>query len=178
MPLRSIFPHTLLRRHPTHPALATLGNSTLNLPLHMDTIAHIFDNFAALETWEDKYRYLIELGNGLEPLQPHEKTPDRKVQGCVSQVWLVPQIQQNDKGQTLLFFRSSSDAHIVRGLLAVLLTLYSGKTTSDILAADPHAAFSQLGLHQHLSPQRSNGFYAIVKKIRQIALNAQASPPV
>ena len=121
-------------------------------------------DFDLFDDWEDRYKYIIELGNTLEPLSATEHCDDNKVPGCVSQVWLV-----TEKQSDTLRFRGDSDAHIVRGLVAILLDLYSGRPPADILAFDARAAFEQMGLGEHLTPQRSNGFYAMVQRIRNDA---------
>ena len=121
-------------------------------------------DFGLFDDWEDRYKYIIELGNTLEPLSATEHCDDNKVPGCVSQVWLV-----TEKQSDTLRFRGDSDAHIVRGLVAILLDLYSDRPPADILAFDARAAFEQMGLGEHLTPQRSNGFYAMVQRIRNDA---------
>ena len=121
-------------------------------------------DFDLFDDWEDRYKYIIELGNALKPLSAAEHCDDNKVPGCVSQVWLV-----TEKQSDMLCFRGDSDAHIVRGLIAILLDLYSDRSPTDILAFDARAAFEQLGLGEHLTPQRSNGFYAMVQRIRNDA---------
>jgi len=124
----------------------------------------LLDDFDLFDDWEDRYKYIIELGNTLEPLSAAEHCDDNKVPGCVSQVWLV-----TEKQTDTLRFRGDSDAHIVRGLVAILLDLYSGRPPADILAFDARAAFEQMGLGEHLTPQRSNGFYSMVQRIRNDA---------
>ena len=124
----------------------------------------LIDDFALFDDWEERYRYIIELGNGLKPLSEAEHNDTNKVQGCVSQVWLV-----NDRDGERLSFRGDSDAHIVRGLVAILLDIYDGKSAKEIAAYDAESAFRQLGLGEHLTPQRSNGFYAMVQRIRNDA---------
>lgn len=123
--------------------------------------AEIAENIAFLEDWEDRYRYLIELGQAMPPLKPEEKTPETKVQGCVSQAWLV-----TDRDGPLLRYRGESDALIVKGLVAVLVALYSGRTAPEIAETDAIAIFDELGLREHLTTQRSNGLAAMVKRIR------------
>jgi cysteine desulfuration protein SufE len=130
-------------------------------------IKTILDDFAFLDDWEDRYRYVIELGRTLEPLADTERTAETKVEGCTSQVWLVTAV--GDGEDPVLSFRGESDAHIVRGLIAILLALYSGKRASEILAADSTEIFDRLGLRDHLSPQRSNGLTAMVGRIRRDA---------
>ena len=127
----------------------------------------LMDDFALFDDWEERYRYIIELGNGLKPLSEAEHNDANKVQGCVSQVWLV-----NDRNGDAISFRGDSDAHIVRGLVAILLDLYDGKSAQEIAAYDAESAFQQLGLGEHLTPQRSNGFYAMVQRIRNDAAAA------
>ena len=129
--------------------------------MSLETLRADFDLF---DDWEDRYKYIIELGNVLKPLSAAEHCDDNKVPGCVSQVWLV-----TEKQTDMLSFRGDSDAHIVRGLIAILLDLYSDRSPTDILAFDARAAFEQLGLGEHLTPQRSNGFYAMVQRIRNDA---------
>ena len=139
------------------------------------TIDEITDNFALLDEWDDRYRYLIELGRGLAPLPESARTEANKVQGCASQVWLSTTAQPDAPGGPTLRFVGDSDAHIVRGLIAILLTLYSGKPPTEILGADAIALFEQLGLREHLTPQRSNGFRSMVERIRSDAQAAVAA---
>jgi cysteine desulfuration protein SufE len=135
----------------------------------------ILADFELLDDWEDRYRYVIELGRRLEPLPETERSPANKVQGCVSQVWLTTHVDQTD-GSPRLTFIGDSDAHIVRGLIAILFALYSGKTAHDILATDAASKLGLLHLKEHLTPQRSNGLMAMVKRIRTDAEGALASP--
>ena len=130
------------------------------------TIDEITDNFALLDDWDDRYRYLIEIGRTLEPLPDADHAESNKVRGCASQVWLTTRIDPDGSRGPVLQFRGDSDAHIVRGLIAILLALYSGKPADDILATDAIALFERLGLKEHLTPQRSNGFRAMVERIR------------
>ena len=129
----------------------------------------LIDDFDLFDDWEDRYRYIIELGSGLKPLSDEEHSETNKVQGCVSQVWLV-----NDRDGDRISFRGDSDAHIVRGLVAILLNLYEGKSAQEISQYDAEGAFQKLGLGEHLTPQRSNGFYAMVQRIRNDAAAALA----
>ncbi len=129
----------------------------------MDT-AELIENFSFLEDWEDRYAYLIELGKDLPPMDPADKNDQTKVEGCMSQVWLKTQID-ND----ILTFIGESDAHIVRGLIAVLRIVLSGKTKAEIRHTDVEAVFKQLGLESHLSPTRRNGFFAMVERIQSEA---------
>ena len=130
------------------------------------------ENFALFDDWDDRYRYLIDLGRKLPALPEVYKTDAYKVRGCMSQVWLVPHLTKADNGQNRLFFAADSDAHIVKGLIAVLAALFSGKPTSEIGGTDAEAAFKQLGLDQHLSPSRRNGLVAMVEKIKGYASGA------
>ena len=132
-------------------------------------IDEIIENFELLEEWDDRYRYLIELGRALPPLPDAARNDANKVQGCASQVWVATSIKPNGSAGPMLTFVGDSDAHIVRGLIAVLFALYSGKNAKDILATDAVALFEQLGLRDHLTPQRSNGFRSMVERIRRDA---------
>ena len=139
------------------------------------TIDELVADFSLLDEWEDRYRYVIELGRGLDGLADSERTPDRKVQGCVSQVWIKSEIKGANGGPPVLVFRGDSDAHIVRGLIAILIMLFSGRTAEDILRCDAPAVLARLGLNEHLTPQRSNGLFAMVKRIRSDARAALAT---
>jgi cysteine desulfuration protein SufE len=130
------------------------------------TIDEIIENFSLLEDWDDRYRYVIELGRSLPPLAEGEHNETNKVQGCASQVWLATQVAPNGAGGPVLTFLGDSDAHIVRGLIAILFAVYSGRHARDILATDAIAVFERLGLREHLTPQRSNGFRSMVERIR------------
>ena len=141
----------------------------------MTTIDEIIDNFALLEEWDDRYRYLIELGRTLEPLPDAARNDINKVQGCASQVWVSTQVRPNGSDGPMLHFIGDSDAHIVRGLIAVLFALYSGKPARDILSSDAIALFEKLGLREHLTPQRSNGFRSMVNRIQRDAQAALAT---
>jgi cysteine desulfuration protein SufE len=139
------------------------------------SIDEIIENFSLLEEWDDRYRYLIELGRTLPPLPEGTRNDANKVQGCASQVWLATDIKPDGAAGPVLTFAGDSDAHIVRGLIAVLFALYSGKRAKDILSADAIALFQKLGLREHLTPQRSNGFRAMVDRIRRDANAALAA---
>ena len=134
-------------------------------------IDEIIDNFSVLDEWEDRYRYLIDLGRGLEPLADGERTPANKVRGCASQVWLITGVSGRGE-DAVLKFRGDSDALIVRGLIAVVFALYSGKTAREIVATDEKAVFAQLGLDSHLTPQRSNGLASMTARIKADASTA------
>ncbi len=134
-------------------------------------LAELRDEFELLGDWEERYRYVIELGKDLAPLSDEERTDPYKVRGCASQVWLVTE----PRADGTLAFRGDSDAHIVRGLIAIVLRLYSGRTPAQILAFDAKAAFEQLGLAGALSTQRSNGLASMVARIRRDAETAMAA---
>jgi cysteine desulfuration protein SufE len=138
------------------------------------TIDEIRDNFALLDDWDDRYRYVIELGRTLKAMPEAEHSAANKVQGCASQVWLSRQIARGD-GEPLLNYLGDSDAHIVRGLIAILLTLYSGHTPQQILATNAISVFDEFGFREHLTPQRSNGLRAMVERIRSDAREALAA---
>ena len=135
----------------------------------MADIAEIIDNFSLLDDWDDRYRYLIELGRELPPLAAEAHNDANKVRGCASQVWLDTRVRPNGAGGPVLTFVGDSDAHIVRGLIAILFIAYSGKPAGDILAIDAIALFERLGLREHLTPQRSNGFRSMVERIKSDA---------
>ncbi len=138
-------------------------------PTITDDLNDLAAEFDLMSDWEDRYRYIIDLGRELAPLAQGERTEANKVRGCASQVWLAG---EPGPGGTLRF-RGDSDAHIVRGLIAILLRLYSGRRPQDILAFDAQAAFARLGLAGALSAQRSNGLRSMVERIRGYAQAAQ-----
>jgi cysteine desulfuration protein SufE len=125
-------------------------------------ISELVDNFAALEDWEDRYKYLIDLGNKLPPMPDALKTDTAKVRGCMSQVWMVAGWDKDGR-LTLL---ADSDAQIVKGLIAVLIALFAGRTAAEIAGLDVEGEFRALGLDQHLSPNRRNGFFSMVEAVR------------
>lgn len=133
------------------------------------SIEDIIENFTLLAEWDDRYRYLIELGRTLDPLPEDAHNETNKVRGCASQVWLDTHIEADKAGTPILTFRGDSDAHIVRGLVALALALFSGRTAETILATDANQLFEELGLIAHLSPQRSNGVRAMVDRIKSQA---------
>jgi cysteine desulfuration protein SufE len=141
----------------------------------MADIAEIIDNFSLLDDWDDRYRYLIELGRELPPLAAEAHNDVNKVQGCASQVWLDTSVRPNGAGGPVLTFVGDSDAHIVRGLIAILFAMYSGRNAKDILATDAVALFEKMGLREHLTPQRSNGFRSMVERIHSDARAALAT---
>ena len=138
------------------------------------TLDEIIANFDLLDEWDDRYRYLIELGKGLEPLAEDAHNDANKVRGCASQVWLEGRRDGGPGPQTQLHFRGDSDAHIVRGLVALALAIYSGRPASDILATDAFAIYEKLGLAAHLTPQRSNGVRSMIERIKSDARAATA----
>ncbi len=137
------------------------------------TIDEIQDAFSMLDDWEDRYRYVIELGRTLPPLNDELRTDANKVRGCASQVWLSSNVSQS--GQ--MHFVGDSDAHIVSGLIAILFALYDGRTAQEILDTDAHAVFAGLGLKEHLTQQRSNGLASMVERIRADARRALEETP-
>ena len=137
----------------------------------MTPIDSIIEDFELLDNWDDRYRYLIELGRKLPPFPEDQRSDRTKVQGCASQVWLVSTVTP-DAADPRLGFVGDSDAHIVRGLIAILLALYSGHTAREIGAIDPAAVFGRIGLKDHLTPQRSNGLRSMVERIRSDAAHA------
>ncbi len=135
-------------------------------------LEELADTFELLGDWEERYRYLIDLGRKLPPMPDSDHTDANKVRGCMSQVWLTHKVHPGPP--LTLEFHGDSDAHIVKGLIAVLLMLCSGKTPQQILDTDIAAAFSRLGLESNISMNRRNGFYAMVERIKAMAAD-QAS---
>jgi cysteine desulfuration protein SufE len=136
-------------------------------PMTFDAIR---SDFALLDDWEDRYRYVIELGRALPSLPEALRTDANKVRGCASQVWLASRGRRaGSSSPAVLTFLGDSDAHIVRGLIAILFAMYADKTAEEILRVDARAAFAELGLQEHLTPQRSNGFFSMVERIRRDA---------
>jgi cysteine desulfuration protein SufE len=144
----------------------------------MPDIDEIIDNFSVLDDWDDRYRYLIELGRDLSPLPPAAHSDVNKVQGCASQVWLDTAVRPNGAGGPILIFAGDSDAHIVRGLIAIVFAIFSGRHAKDILVLDALALFERMGLREHLTPQRSNGFRSMVERIRSDARAALTTAAV
>jgi len=142
----------------------------MTVPIN-EVLDDLIAEFDLLGDWDERYRYVIDLGRTLTPLSEPERTEANKVRGCASQVWLVRDPAEPGR----LAFRGDSDAHIVRGLIAILLRLYSGQTADDILAFDAKAAFEQLGLSGALSAQRSNGLFSMVERIRRDAAAMKAA---
>jgi cysteine desulfuration protein SufE len=140
----------------------------------LPSLHEIQSDFAVLDEWEDRYRYLIELGRTLQPMPEAEKTEASKVRGCASQVWLTSHVEPGG-GDARFTFRADSDAHIVRGLIAILVAIYDKHPVGEILAIDPDPVFDALGLKEHLTPQRSNGLASMVARIRSEATAAVGS---
>jgi cysteine desulfuration protein SufE len=139
--------------------------------VHTPTIESITDDFGFLDDWEDRYRYVIELGRGLTPLDEASRTAANKVQGCASQVWIDTKVSGPAEDPRLDFV-GDSDALIVKGLIAIVFALLSGRTAREILATDAQAVLNSLGLKEHLTPQRSNGLASMVTRIRSDAQRA------
>jgi len=137
-------------------------------------IDEIIDNLALLDEWDDRYRYVIELGRSLPPIDEQDRIQANKVLGCASQVWLKTKVSGNGPKGPVLSFAGDSDAHIVRGLIAILFAIYSGKHARDILDTDAVAIFERIGMREHLTPQRSNGFRSMVERIKRDAHSAMA----
>jgi cysteine desulfuration protein SufE len=135
-------------------------------------IEELAQTFELLGDWEERYRYLIELGRKLPPMSESDKSEASKVRGCMSQVWLTHELQRGPPPR--LVFHGDSDSHLVKGLIALLFKLTSGRTPQEILALDIGSAFTRLGLENHITMNRRNGFYAMVERIRQMAAQAGA----
>ncbi len=133
-----------------------------------EAFEEIAETFEFLDDWEDRYRHVIDMGKAMDPLEEAFRVPATKVEGCASQVWLLPQIEGSGP-EAVFRFRGDSDAMIVRGLIAILVALYSGLTLREVLAVDAGAEMRRLGLNDHLSAQRSNGLRAMVERIRLLA---------
>ena len=129
------------------------------------TYEQIREDFELLDDWEDRYRYIIELGRKLPELPSELRTDENKVRGCASQVWLATEVENGESGKVLRF-RGDSDAHIVRGLIAILFAIFQEKPAHEILETQAGEAFETLGLKDHLTPQRSNGLASMVARIQ------------
>jgi cysteine desulfuration protein SufE len=138
----------------------------------MASIDRIYEDFEFLDDWEDRYRYLIDLGRDLPPFPDALRRPENKVPGCVSQVWL--ETERGEGPDPVVTFQGDSDAHIVRGLVAIMLALYSGRHASEISATDAEETMRRLGLDEHLTPQRANGLRAMVSRMKRDAEAALA----
>jgi len=135
------------------------------------TVEELIDNFELFDDWEDRYRYVIDLGKKLPPMPEEEMVEENKVRGCMSQVWLVSELDRNAT-PPVIRFRADSDAFIVKGLIAILMELYQGKTPDRILDLDALDVMAKIGLDQHLSPNRRNGLVSMVQRIKAIAAAA------
>ena len=130
----------------------------------MENLNDVKENFEFFDDWEERYRYLIDLGRKLPALDEKYKTDEYIVRGCTSQVWMVPNVTDG-----VLTFQADSDAHIVRGLIALIMAAYNGQKISDIPNIDIEETFREIGLDQHLSPNRRNGFFSMVERIKALA---------
>ena len=139
---------------------------------HDARVQELIDNLAFLDDWEDRFRYLIDLGRKLAPMDEALKTEETKVRGCTSQVWIVSRVEAGPPVR--LHFIADSDAHIVKGLIAVLLEIYDGRTPEEILAVDIKRAIAEMGFEHHLSPNRANGLFSMVERIRAPAAREAA----
>lgn len=135
------------------------------MSLENTTIVEILDTFEFLDDWEERYKYIIDLGKKLTPLAPEEMVDENKVRGCQSQVWLVAETDADGK----IHLRGDSDAFIVKGLVAVVLLIFSGKTAAEIQATNAREILDQMGLSAHLSPLRANGLFSMVERIERMA---------
>lgn len=140
----------------------------------MTTIEDIVADFEVIDDWEERYRYVIELGKGLTPIAEADRTDANKVRGCASQVWLATRVEDGPEGPRL-FFTGDSDAHIVKGLVAVMLAIFSGRSAKEILTLDPEPIFTAISLRDHITPQRANGLNAMIDRIRADARAALAA---
>jgi len=138
------------------------------MPLDNLTPTELLENFDLLEDWDQRFEYLIELGAGLPPFAERDMVETNKVRGCTSQVWFVPEIVTGNDGKNILRFTATSDAAIVRGLIAVLMVFYNDIAVDRIADVDIHGAFDAMGLSQNLSPNRRNGFFSIAERIRTL----------
>ncbi len=141
----------------------------------MASIEGIIADFETIDDWEERYRYVIELGRELEPLADEAHSDANKVRGCASQVWLQTTLERDGSGAPVLAFRGDSDAHIVRGLVYIVLAMFSGRRAEEILDIDAQEIFGRLGLTAHLTPQRSNGVRSMVERIKSDARAALAA---
>jgi len=133
-------------------------------------IEEIIENFELLDDWDDRYRYLMELGQTLDPFPSEAQTQQNKVQGCVSQVWVTSSMENSD--DPTLYFVGDSDAHIVKGLIAIAFAIFSGKSASQIMNTDEQKIFQRIDLSEHITPQRSNGLSALIQRIKKDANQA------
>ena len=159
-----------------HGQVVTVTHSPIAIGLHSPYVVHmtnsqkineLIEDFAFLDDWEDRYMHVIELGKSLAPLSDSERNENTKVKGCVSQVWLVSEPSLDTPPR--INFRGDSDAHIVKGLVAIILMIFSNLTADEIIKTDAEAILSKLGLEEHLSPQRANGLKAMIARIKEEA---------
>jgi cysteine desulfuration protein SufE len=143
------------------------------MPSVDQAIQELADEFALLPDWEERISHVIELARALEPLRDEERIEQNRVRGCASQVWLVS--ERRPEGPEKLYFRGDSDAHLVRGEIAMLMRVFSGRTPAEILATDPRAMFDRLGLGEALTAQRSNGLFSMIGRIQNEARAAQSA---
>lgn len=134
------------------------------------TLEDVVETFSLFDDWEDRYRYVIELGQKLPAFPDEARTDENKVRGCTSQVWILPRLSNETPAR--FYFDGDSDAHIVKGLVFLTMLIYSGKTPEEAMAVDARAILDQLGLAEHLSPSRSNGLFSMVTRIREMAAEA------
>jgi cysteine desulfuration protein SufE len=132
--------------------------------LHHNNIQELAENFAFFDDWEGRYRYLIDLGRTLPPMEESLKTDEVLVQGCTSRVWMIANVKDG-----IFHFTADSDAHIVRGLIALLMAAFQDKPAKEIPGIDIETTFKNMGLDEHLSPNRRSGFYAMVQRIKELA---------
>lgn len=132
----------------------------------------LIDNFELFDAWEDRYRYIIELGNTLDPLEDHHRVEQNRVQGCVSNVWLIPETTDEDQK---IWFRADSNSQLVKGLIAIVLKVYSGRTAKEIVQFDIDDLFKLLNLRQHISQSRSNGLSSMVQRLKSLAVEQLAA---
>lgn len=135
-------------------------------------LAELAESFDLFDSWEDRYRYLIDLGQRLHIMEEALKTEENKVKGCTSQVWLYGEVKENEAGEKIFHFIADSDAQIVRGLIYILILAYQDQPLENIAEIDIQEAFERLGLSGHLSPNRRNGFFAMVEHIKAISAKA------
>jgi cysteine desulfuration protein SufE len=140
------------------------------------SIEELKQDFALLDDWEDRYRYVIELGRAIDGFDEKERTAENKVQGCASQVWIVSHVDRGN-GEPVVSFTGDSDALIVKGLIAIIFKLFSGRPAREILATDAGSLLDELGLREHLTPQRSNGVASMIARIKRDASAALAAVP-
>ena len=140
------------------------------------SIEELKQDFALLDDWEDRYRYVIELGRAIDGFDEKERTAENKVQGCASQVWIASHVDRGN-GEPVVSFTGDSDALIVKGLIAIIFKLFSGRPAREILATDAGSLLDELGLREHLTPQRSNGVASMIARIKRDAGAALAAVP-